>query len=78
MATRKPLYQRLQEKFAENPEAMKAEYKTFAAFTGVFLIAVAISFFTMMSKYHKAVQRHEFLLEIYKNPKAKVLPNERA
>lgn len=77
-APRKSLGQRLQEKFAANPEAMKAEYKTFAAFTGAFIVAIAVSFFTMMGKYHKAVKRHEFLLEIYKNPKAKVLPNERA
>lgn len=77
-ATRRPLYVRLQEKFANNPQALHAEYKAFACFTSVFILAIAVSFFAMMNSYAKAVRRHEFMLEIYKNPKAKVVAPEHA
>lgn len=49
-----------------------------AVFGGVFIACLAMCFFAMLNQYHKAVARHEFLLEIYKNPKAKVVPNHKA
>jgi len=69
---------RLQEKFANNPKAMHGEYKVFAVFTGLFIVSIAVSFFALMSSYAKAVRRHEFMLQIYKNPKAKVVAQEHA
>jgi len=52
--------------------------KVAGVFGGVFLAVIATCFFAMMNQYHRAVARHEFLLEIFQNPKAKVVPNHRA
>ena len=52
--------------------------KIFAGFGVVFVACLVMCFFSVLNQYYKAVARHEMLLEIYKNPKAKVVPNHRA
>lgn len=74
----KSLYQTLQAKFENNPNSFKKEIKVAGAFTGIFLIAIVASFFSLLNTYKKSVAKHEFLLSIYQNPKAKVVPTHKA
>lgn len=74
----KSMYQQLQEKLTNDPQAFEREVKVAGAFTGVFLVAVVVSFMSLLSTYKKSVAKHEFLLAIYKNPNAKVVPTHKA
>lgn len=72
------MYQTLQKRLRSDPLSFKKEIRVAGAFTVIFLAAIVVSFFSLLTTYKKSVAKHEFLLSIYQNPKAKVVPTHRA
>ena len=72
------LYEQIQSKYQNDPAALKREIKVAGIFTGVFVLAIAVSYLSLLNTYKKSVAKHEFLLSIYQNPNAKVVPQHRA
>eukprot|EP00117_Sycon_ciliatum_P031324 scpid78907/ scgid24523/ len=72
------LYEQIQTKYQNDPQALKREIKVAGVFTGVFVLAIAVSYLSLLNTYKKSVAKHEFLLSIYQNPNAKVVPQHQA
>jgi hypothetical protein len=68
----------LQQKFEANPQGFKTQMKVAGGFTCVILVAVIVSYMSLLNTYKKSVAKHEFLLSIYQNPNAKVVPQHKA
>ena len=77
-APKPSLYEQIQAKYQNDPQALKREIKVAGVFTGVFVLAIAVSYLSLLNTYKKSVAKHEFLLSIYQNPNAKVVPQHRA